>query len=382
MTMVQRRFGRVASTLLAALVCFSCWAQPTAIVIGMTVPLTGPNSAYGAGLRDGAALAVERANAAGGVAGRRLQLVALDDAGDPQRAASNARDLVQRGVIALTGVHGARATAAVASVLSQGGAPPLVGPAAGADSLREPPRPNVFFLRASISEEVSSAILHLDTLGISRYAVVAQADPFGESGLEGVLNELTRFAVRPVASERISSAAEPAEVQAAVARACTARPEALILAVDAQRILVALATARAKGCAGQYLSFSETGAALASLAGAAPARQTLSAMLVTQVVPHPGNRLNPLVAEYQTAMKDRETAAGSYPSLEGYLGLRVIQEALRACGQAISRECLHRTLQTRGIDVPGLHFQLGAAQRPQRAFVEMTLLDQAGRFRR
>jgi hypothetical protein len=32
--------------------------------------------------------------------------------------------------------------------------------------------------------------------------------------------------------------------------------------------------------------------------------------------------------------------------------------------------------------VPGLHFQLGAAQRPQRAFVEMTLLDQAGRFRR
>ena len=55
----------------------------------------------------------------------------------------------------------------------------------------------------------------------------------------------------------------------------------------AQRILVALATARAKGCAGQYLSFSETGAALASLAGAAPARQTLSAMLVSglKVVP-------------------------------------------------------------------------------------------------
>jgi branched-chain amino acid transport system substrate-binding protein len=189
-------------------------------------------------LRDGAALAVERANAAGGVAGRRLQLVVLDDAGNSHRAASNAHVLVQRGVIALTGVHGARATAAVASILAQGGAPPIVGPAAGADSLREPPRPNVFFLRASISEEVSSAILHLDTLGISRYAVVAQADPFGESGLEGVLNELTRFAVRPIASERISSAAEPAEVQA-------------------------------------------------SLAGAAPARQTLPAMLVTQVVPHP-----------------------------------------------------------------------------------------------
>jgi branched-chain amino acid transport system substrate-binding protein len=380
--MVRRRFGRVASTLLAALGCCSCWAQPTPVVIGMTVPLTGPNSAYGEGLRDGAALAVERANAVGGVAGRRLQLVALDDAGDPQRAASNARDLMQRGVIALTGANGAHSTAAVASVLAQAGAPPLVGPAAGADSLREPPRPNVFFLRASISEEVSSAILHLDTLGVSRYAVVAQADPLGESGLEGVLNELTRMAVRPAASERISSSAEPAEVQNAVARACDARPEALILALDARRTLVAVATARAKGCAGHYLSFSETGAALASLAGAAPARQSLAALLVTQVVPHPASRLNPLVAEYQTAMKDQGIAAGSYPSLEGYLGLRVIQEALRPCGQNISRECLHRTLQTRGIDVPGLRFQLGAAQRPQRAFVEMTLLDQAGRFRR
>jgi len=96
---------------------------------------------------------------------------------------------------------------------------------------------------------------------------------------------MTRFAVRPVASERVSSAADPAEVQAAVARACIVRPEAFILAVDAQRILVALATARAKDCAGQYLSFSETGAAPATVAGAAPARQTFSAMLVTQVVP-------------------------------------------------------------------------------------------------
>ena len=85
-----------------------------------------------------------------------MQLVALDDGGEPQRAASNARDQMQRGVLALTGVL-APSTAAVASVLAQGG-PPLVGPATGADAVRVPARPNVFFLRASISEDVSAAI--------------------------------------------------------------------------------------------------------------------------------------------------------------------------------------------------------------------------------
>lgn len=383
--LIKRGGWRVALALFVALAAGPCLAQPAPILIGMTVPLSGPDSAYGVGLRDGAALGVDRANAAGGIDGRRLQLVALDDGGQPQRAASNARDLMQGGVLALTGVLGAPSTAAVASVLAQGGlgvAPALVGPVTGADALRVPPRPNVFFLRASISEEISAAILHLDTLGINRYAVIAQADPLGESGLEGVLTELTRIAVRPVASERVSSTAEPAEIQRAVALVCAARPEALILAIDAQRILVAMAAARGAACAGQYVGFSETGAALASLAVAAPLRQPLAAMLVTQVVPHPGNRLHPLVAEYQSALQDRVATAASYPSLEGYLAMRVIQEALRTCGHNVSRECLQRTLLTRSIDVPGLRFQLGAARRPLRSFVEMTFLDQAGRFRR
>jgi ABC-type branched-subunit amino acid transport system substrate-binding protein len=381
--MARSSFLRAAWAALAMLAGSLCWAETSPIIIGMTEPLSGPDAAYGAGLRDGAALAIERANASGGIGGRHVQLLALDDGGEPQRAAANARELMQRGVLAMAAVHGAPSTSAVASVIAQAGAgsvPPLVGPVTGAASVRQPPRPNVFFLRASISDEASAAILHLDTLGISRYAVIAQADPLGESGMEDVVVELTRIAIRPVASERVSSAADAAEVRRAVGRACAARPEALVLAVDAQRIRVALAAARAANCAGQYVSFSETGAALASLGGVAPAHQSMAAMLVTQVVPNPGNRLHPLVAEYQSALKEHGSAAGSYPSLEGYLAVRVIQEALRGCGHNVTRECLEQALMTRSVDVPGMHFQLGAAQRPQHSFVEMTLLDKDGRF--
>jgi hypothetical protein len=53
--------------------------------------------------------------------------------------------------------------------------------------------------------------------------VIAQVDPLGDSDLERVLFELTRIAIRPAASERVR----------AVERVCTARPQALILALDA-----------------------------------------------------------------------------------------------------------------------------------------------------
>jgi branched-chain amino acid transport system substrate-binding protein len=124
-----------AVLLLGAAAVASALAQQP-LLIGVTTPLTGPDAAYGQGLRHGSALAVARANAAGGVAGRPLALQVLDDGGDPARAAANVRQLLERGAVALTGVHGARSTAAVADVLATAGQTSLaalVGPATSAD---------------------------------------------------------------------------------------------------------------------------------------------------------------------------------------------------------------------------------------------------------
>jgi branched-chain amino acid transport system substrate-binding protein len=56
------------------------------IRVGAIAPLTGPFAAYGEPVRDGMQLAVEEINAAGGIIGRRLELVLEDDAGDPKSA--------------------------------------------------------------------------------------------------------------------------------------------------------------------------------------------------------------------------------------------------------------------------------------------------------
>jgi branched-chain amino acid transport system substrate-binding protein len=361
-------------------------AQPAALPIGLTLPLTGPQAAQGQAARHGAQLAVARANAAGGVTGRPLELLVHDDGGDAQRAATNARRMMEQGALAITGVMGAQGTAAVAAVLAsqEGDAPraALVAPVTSADVLREPPRPGVFHLRAGSAEQASAALLHLDTLGITRYAIMTQADALGESGRERVLFELTRIAMRPVANERLPDQAQAADVRRVIGQVCAQRPEALVLATDAALAAVALAEARARQCATHQLVFSETGAALAARPPGSTGPHPLAGLLVTQVVPHPANVLHPLVIEYQRAIAAHGAAPGSHASLEAYLAVRVIQEALRPCGREPGRACLLQSLGSRSHELPGLKVNFGSAQRQPRPFVEITLLDSAGRFRR
>jgi branched-chain amino acid transport system substrate-binding protein len=140
--------------------------------------------------------------------------------------------------------------------------------------------------------------------------------------------------------------------------------------------------ARGQVCASHYVVFSETGAALAERTDSATGRHPLAGLMVTQVVPHPNNALHPLVAEYQRTLAVHGSAPGSHASMEGFLAVRLIQEALRPCAREPSRSCLLHSLATRSFDLPGMRVQFGPNRRQTRPFVEITLLDGEGRFRR
>src|SRR5216684_8370306 len=74
------------------------------IVIGQSAPLTGANAELGNDIRNGALAYFRKANEAGGVHGRRIELATLDDANQVPRAEANTAKLVQeQGVFALFG---------------------------------------------------------------------------------------------------------------------------------------------------------------------------------------------------------------------------------------------------------------------------------------
>ena len=87
----------------AALLALSTGLAHAQVKIGVAGPLTGSNAAFGVQLKSGFDLAVADLNKAGGVLGKQIDSVSVDDACDPKQAVSAANTLVSDGVVMVDG---------------------------------------------------------------------------------------------------------------------------------------------------------------------------------------------------------------------------------------------------------------------------------------
>ena len=112
---------------LAGSYALNAFAADKTITIGINLPLTGADAHDAELIKDGAMLALDEANAQGGVAGYKINIMVLDDgtatAGqyDPAQAATNARKMVSdNSVVAAIGPQMSGSGKAMAPILSQG----------------------------------------------------------------------------------------------------------------------------------------------------------------------------------------------------------------------------------------------------------------------
>jgi branched-chain amino acid transport system substrate-binding protein len=101
----------------------SASASPAPIRIGAVYDLTGSQSALDAPSLDGARLAVDRINAAGGLLGRRVELLERDGQSSPAVARAAARSLVRAGANAIIGLSDTDQVLAAAPVAARAGIP-------------------------------------------------------------------------------------------------------------------------------------------------------------------------------------------------------------------------------------------------------------------
>ncbi|MDP3170284.1 MAG: ABC transporter substrate-binding protein, partial [Polaromonas sp.] len=80
--------------------------NPTSVVLGQTLALTGPGSSLARFFHHGAKLYFDNVNAAGGINGRKIELVTLDDQGNPATTVANTKKLLDQGVLSLFGFYG------------------------------------------------------------------------------------------------------------------------------------------------------------------------------------------------------------------------------------------------------------------------------------
>ena len=359
-----------------------CWAEPgitdTTITLGMSAPLSGPNGAYGLDMRQTISAYFEQINKAGGVNGRKLELIALDDGYETERAVANTKTLIKdKNVFALLAYYGSSPTTETMNTVFGPAKVPLVGTISGAATLREPSTSNantryMFNVRASYADEAEVIVNQMLSLGLKNIAVLYQNDGFGKSGLEGVTAALKRHDLAPSAVGTVER--NSLDVTKAVEAIAKVKPQAVVM-VTLYKPTAAFVKAMKQ--AGQYpmlMTLSPVGAELLVQELGADAR----GIGVSQVVPYPWNNVVPVVRDYQ---KLSDKGNYSYYGMEGYLMARTMIEGLKRAGKDLTREKLVTSLETmNGTDLGGYRINYGPSTRLGSRFVELTVIGQGGKI--
>jgi branched-chain amino acid transport system substrate-binding protein len=374
----RRQPLRLALAGLAGLAGLPSVAQERrAIVLGQSVPLTGPAAQLGIQMQLGARACFDPVNAAGGINGVPVQLRTLDDGYDPVRCKANTEQFIKDDVFALFGYVGTPTSLAALPLLTQARIP-FFAPFTGAEALRDPFNKLVFHIRASYFDETELIVKQLTQLGLNKIAVFHQNDSYGQAGLKGVLRALSSRGLVPTAVATVER--NSVDVAKAVQALLPAQPEAVIQISAYKSCAAFIREARKASYYGQFYNVSFVGTqALADELG-----KEAAGVVVSQVMPSPFGAAVGLVNDYQIALQRADPAAQpNYSSMEGYVAARVMVDALRRQTGRPTREGLIATLEgMSGYDARGYQLRFSPTRHTGSSFVELTMLTGDGKVKR
>jgi len=333
----------------------SCGQEP--IVLGQSCALTGPARNLGIEMRAGLLAAFAQVNEAGGVKGRQIQLISLDDSYEPDRAVANTIRLINEfNVFLLIGEVGTPTSRAVLPLIQRYNVP-FFAPFTGDELLRTPFNSLIVNVRASYYQEMEAIVRYLvDKRHLTRIACLYQNDTYGLAGLNGLKLALKRRNMSLVAHG--SYERNTVAVMGALKKIAAERPEAVVMvgAYSACAEFIKLYKAKVQD---------NTLFCNISFVGTESLYNELGAygenVIVSQVVPYPMSNTLPILSEYRAAMhKYQHDAPISFTTLEGYLAGRLFARVAEMVSGELTRENFLATLEKTGVfDLGGLVLQFG-----------------------
>ncbi len=165
------------------------------VKIGINAPLTGFAAADGKSALTGAQLAVEQANAAGGINGKQIELVVYDDQASPKESVPIAQKLIEKDGVPI-GISGSYsgATRAAAGIYQEAGVPFISAFAVHPDITRT----GSFVFRTSFVGEVqgrAGAKLVGESLGKKKVSIITLKNDFGKSLAAGFKEAAGKFGI-------------------------------------------------------------------------------------------------------------------------------------------------------------------------------------------
>jgi branched-chain amino acid transport system substrate-binding protein len=352
-------------------------AQADAIVLGQTVALTGPLADLGRAISTGAKVYFDALNAQGGIKGRQVKLITLDDGYDVKRSQENIKQLTaEKGFMGLFTVMGTPMIEAALPMLRETGTM-LFAPFTGALVSRPKDIRNVLPIRASYPDEVVQLVKHLTTIGIKKIALVTQNNSFGNEVLASALAAMEKQSLKPVAQNKVQS--DASDAAAAADKTAAAVPEAVIVGLAGKPALEFIKAVRVRQRGLSLYALSILGAA-----------GTIRAMgvdgegvTITQVVPMPNRESITVVREFRQAFVAAKTdVEPSHLALEGYLNAKAFALiASRLNGSLTGKAIVEAAWATKRLDLGGYEIGFSEPGNSASRFIELTMISKTGFLR-
>lgn len=364
----SRRLMLQAGAGAAAAVALPRWAHASVepIRIGRTAATTGPFSYPYLEMNKGIAAAFEEVNARGGIERRKLEMIALDDQGNPGKAVENAKLLLERDkVFAFLGCGPTQTVLAMLPLLAQTRVP-LLAPGTGLDALRTEYNPLTIYTRPTYGAEIAKIAQQLAVVAQNKCALVYSDNAFGKSTLAAFDAAARKEGNTEWKGFMLSD--KPEEIGKLVDQIAAWGPSSYLSASVATHGVPFFRALRNRIKAPAYTF---------SLLGSKPILDAVGdhsrGLVVSQVVPNPDNITIRVVKEYQAALKKTDGGEPNYSSLEGYIAARVLIEGLRRAKGSPDRERFIQSFLTmRPYDMGGFDVSYGPADNTGSDFVELT----------
>jgi branched-chain amino acid transport system substrate-binding protein len=352
---------------------FSASAQD--IILGQSVPLTGSNAEIGRDMRDGALAVFASVNAKGGISGRKVQLVTLDNVNSRPRALDNTKQLLDSNkVVALFGYNSAT-TSLDALPLLAANSMAMFAPFTGSPSARD--HPNVFTVRASYKDEAEKIVALLKSTGASKSAIIYYDDEAGKSNVAMVSDVFSKETVKP----RVLAVKRNAKLDAtAFAPLLNEPPQYVIFTTQFTVVGDFMAATQSRN-----INIPTTAISFVNPDELARTYGTVARnSIVSQVVPTPGGVkliTNGVIKDCASLLADLNGAKINYTSLESCIAAKTLVRVMQKIGGAkITRTSLLRGLENAGrIDLGGFTLDYSSGHHGS-SFVDLTFLSRDSQF--
>lgn len=371
---IQRRHLLLATTSAALSAPWVKARAANAWVIGQSAPQTGVLAPSNAETTGAARHYFERLNARGGVHGRPIELLSIDDGQDAKRTAENTQKLLAQGVLGLALYRTTPSTEAALPLARKAGVA-YIGTQVGPSLLYDPKLNEVFNTRARYSDEVGRAVNFFKNLGVTRVAALVATDSFGKDVLAGLRTAMASAQLELLAEAAIDN--RSADVTQQIEQLRKANPQLVLLVSNAKAAAGFVTGSRAVGFQPTFVSLSNTSSAsfIKDLGKAA------EGVVVTQVMPSPYAGRVRVVSEFRDAVAQPPAQTVSHASLQGYVTAKFIHEAIRRAGPGVDRASLIDTINRAGnFDLGDFMLAYPKESRQGSRLAELTVISRDGRF--